>query len=200
MNRLLESLIIWIEANPFNFLLIIIEILAVYYMALQIIDRREKNKLDEIERMNAKKERLKEELTNPRWQEREGNDDSKYLPYETEFHELENEEIAAPGYKIELEIRGPLALEKYMVNVGNGIVIGSADDCSISLSDLDVAYHHCRIGQDEAGLYIKRLDESYITVIERGRNFFKLQDAPVRLNEKDRINLGGSLISIKKVK
>lgn len=199
MNRFLEKVIIWVEANPINFLLIIIEILAIYYIVIQLRDRKNKKKLEELERMNAKRERLKEELTNPGWQEREEKDNSKYLPYETEFHAFENEE-AASGYKIDLEIRGPLALEKYLVNVGDGIVLGSADDCSISLNDPDVAYHHCSIGQDESGLYIKRLDKSFITVIERGRNFLKLQDAPVRLNEKDRINIGGSVIVIKMIR
>lgn len=200
MNKFLENFIIWIEANPVNFLLIIIEIVAIYYIVLQLKVRKEKNKLKELERMNAKRERLKEELTNPRWQEREEKNDSKYLPYETEFHDFEHEEAVVSGYKVDIEIRGPLALEKYLVNVGDGIVFGSADDCSISLNDPDVAYHHCRICQDESGLYIKQLDKSFITVIERGRNFLKLQDAPVRLDEKDRINIGGSVIVIKMIR
>ena len=80
--------------------------------------------------------------------------------------------------------------------IGEGITLGNGEDCEIVVADNDVAHHHCSILQDKKGILLKRIDEGHATVLERGRKFLKLSDKGIRLQSNDRINIGGSTVTI----
>ena len=98
--------------------------------------------------------------------------------------------------RVDLEVNAPLVHQKYLVYVGDGITLGSSDECEVVVADHDVAALHCQIIQDKKGILLRKVDGNHATVLERGRKFFKLVDREVRLQTEDRISIGGSQVTI----
>ncbi|MBQ7613430.1 MAG: FHA domain-containing protein [Butyrivibrio sp.] len=194
MNDALLKLYFFIEENPATAITVLLEIVALGYLVYRSHKRKEYRKKVDQQKKNIQLQELVHNLSNPLWIERTGKPDTKLEPYETKW--LNSAGVISSGIVAELNVKNENVNRKYLLVIDDDITIGRDGSCSITIEDHAISGRHIQLINEKNALYIKRLSKEGTTILERGRDYKKIDDKKFRVLNGDVIRLGHSDITI----
>ena len=195
MDNIILVIYSFLIDNPVTSLLLIVEIIAFVFLFGRYRQRKDYLLKTEQQQKNMRMALLTKTLSNPRWVKRNGEPEGKIMPYQTTWEEAVTD--PTEGIPVELDVKSSRYERKYTFIIQDSISIGNDDSCSIALNDTLISPRHCSVYFEDGGLKLKKLSDEGMLILERGRDFKKLDKAPLAIMDGDEISLGQTKIKIR---
>lgn len=121
--------------------------------------------------------------------------DVSNAPYEIEFHDEEYTE-KLNAICTHLEYRGGICTKKYIINIIDELYLGHARTNGIVLNEQDIAKQHLKFIRKGKELYVQCLALDYTTVLVRGKTRYTFAEAPVKINDGDKLQFADSCLIV----
>lgn len=184
--------------NELNIIVLICEI--VIAVVLLIINIRQSAKNKRYKKMlSLYKDRVREEFLDTMLHNEYyifNNESANIAPYEIEFQEEKKAE-KKDAICVHFECIGSLSTRKYVVNIEGEFFIGRAKTNGIVLKEQGIDNRHIHFIRQNNDLYVQNESSSFGMQLLRGKQQYNIGDTAVRINDKDVLQTGDTVIKIR---
>ena len=197
MSKLIRFVIGFLAGHWMQILQLLPDVLIIAMIILLIRKRNLNKQRQELIVREQKGRRLVERISNPEYLKREGIEYGRSYPYKISDGGVPVPEDAEKNDRmIDLSVQSLMLTRDFLLPVSNGIMIGRAENNTISIDNPELAEHQCRIYMAGDQICVETLSNEP-TVILRGSEHCLVGDTPVALLSSDVLLVGENRVTVR---
>lgn len=151
-------------------------------------DAQERRNISEAKMRNAK---LEDRLRNP---EMKGEVSRQSNPYDVQY--IQNTESRSISkFQVAIEVHTEISVQRHLFDLDREITIGRGENNDLVLNDKNVPLGGCSVLTRGQEVYVKNQSNSSVK-IQRGRRKMLIQNQVVKLQNKDVLTIGNTVLHI----
>lgn len=175
----------------YEILIIIGLVFALIYLTKKNRESRERR---QIRNEKMRNQQLEEILKNP---DITGEHYAKPNPFDVQYlHAAREKRDAKPGVQAEIEVHTETSVQRFLFDLEQELTIGQDETNVLPLNDRQAAKKNCSVFVKNQEVYLKNLSTSHPVWIQRGRNRQLIQNQIVKLQSKDILTVGRTVLYI----